>query len=108
LSQIIRDADQLDMLGAIGIMRAFTSKSDWTPYDPQIPKGSTWQKNNLYFNHLRDNKIPIGTTIIDQINYQISRFQNLNTKAAKKFGRPLVIYMKKFVIQLAAETQSKK
>jgi uncharacterized protein len=43
LAGILRDADRLDALGAVGIMRAFTSKHAKPEYDPHDVKGDTWE-----------------------------------------------------------------
>lgn len=42
LAEILRDADILHLLGAVGIMRAFTSKHSQPEYDPHNPKTETW------------------------------------------------------------------
>jgi hypothetical protein len=43
IGAVLRDADKLDGLGAVGLMRAFTSHHAKPEYDPGHPKGSTWQ-----------------------------------------------------------------
>ena len=45
----------------------------------------------------------IGETIIDQINFQMSYYDNLNTEAAKRLAKPLVEFMKEYVVQLEHE-----
>jgi hypothetical protein len=40
---LLHDADILDMLGAVGVMRAFTSKYTLPEHDPQNVKGETWE-----------------------------------------------------------------
>ena len=42
LLQMLRDADTLDLLGAVGVMRACTSKHDRPEYPPELVKGETW------------------------------------------------------------------
>jgi uncharacterized protein len=42
LGALLRDADKLDALGAVGIMRAFTSKHALPEYDPENVRGETW------------------------------------------------------------------
>lgn len=41
LGEILRDADKLDALGAVGLMRAFTSKHAEPEYAPPDVKGDT-------------------------------------------------------------------
>jgi hypothetical protein len=45
----------------------------------------------------------IGDHIIDQVNFQISFYGELCTETAKQMGKPLVEFMKAYVIQLDSE-----
>jgi putative nucleotidyltransferase with HDIG domain len=76
LGQILRDADILDLLGAVGIMRAFTSKHMKPEYDPYDVKGPTWGMTADDFTRRFHNGVGAGPTIIDQINFQISCCDN--------------------------------
>jgi uncharacterized protein len=103
LAAILRDADILDLLGAVGIMRAFTSKAHLEEYPPQLVKGETWNMNAADFTERFKSGVGMGTFIVDQINFQISCFDNINTATAKRLALPLVAYMRAFIEQLEAE-----
>lgn len=103
LLKILRDADMMDLFGAIGIMRAFTSKSSKPEYDVADIKGETWQMSNSDFDKRFDNGIGIGNYIIDQVNFQISCYDNLSSESAKQFAEPLVEFMKDYIKQLDTE-----
>jgi putative nucleotidyltransferase with HDIG domain len=106
LGDILRDADKLDALGAIGIMRAFTSKYAKPEYDPQCIKGDTWEMAMTGFERRFAEGKGIGDYIIDQVNFQISFFGTLCTKTAKRLGKPLVEFMQAYVVQLESEVTS--
>ena len=103
LLQILRDADILDLFGAVGIMRAFTSKSSKPEYNVADIKSETWQMRASDFDKRFDSSKGIGDFIVDQINFQISCYDNLNTESAKKFAKPLVEFMKNYIKQLDTE-----
>ncbi len=97
LLNILRDADTLDLLGAVGLMRGFTSKWDKPDYDPHLIKGSTWGMSAEEFTQRFQRGIGVGDTIVDQINFQISCYENLRTASGKMFGQPLVAFMRTFM-----------
>lgn len=103
LLKILRDADMMDLFGAVGIMRAFTSKSSNPEYNVVDIKGETWQMKAVDFDKRFDSGIGIGNFIIDQINFQISCYDNLSTESAKQFAKPLVEFMKDYIKQLNLE-----
>lgn len=106
LSQILRDADILDLLGAAGIMRAYSSQATKPEYNPANIKGETWQMSASDFDQRFKNGIGIGDYIIDHLNFQISCYDNMSTPTAKKLAKPLIGLMKKFIIQLDKEINS--
>jgi HD superfamily phosphodiesterase len=103
LSHILRDADILDLLGSVGIMRAFTSKAHLPVYDPAYPRGETWGMSADDFTARFQASVGIGPTIMDQINFGMSCYENLSTETAREWGRPLRDTMRQFVIQFAGE-----
>jgi putative nucleotidyltransferase with HDIG domain len=107
LTGIIRDAEMMDALGAVGLMRVFTSKAPMPEYDPGNVKSNTWGLSSGEFDERFAKRRGIGDTIIDQINFQISLYDNLNTGTARRLAKPLVEYMKEYIVQLEREINSR-
>jgi putative nucleotidyltransferase with HDIG domain len=103
LMLILRDADTLDLLGPVGLIRAFVSKYDQPDYPPDLIKGETWGFTAEQFTQRFGSGLGIGEHIVDQINFQMSCAGNLNTASARRFGQPLVAFMRVFMLEL--ETQ---
>ncbi|MFZ4648927.1 MAG: HD domain-containing protein [Patescibacteria group bacterium] len=106
LLNIIRDADMMDLFGAMGILRACTSKFSNAEYNPINIKGETWKMTAQDFDQRFDSGVGIGEFIVDQINFQISCYGNLSTDAAKKLAGPLIEFAKKFVLELETEVET--
>ncbi len=103
LLNILREADNLDAIGAVGLMRAFTSKAHLPDYDASNVKGETWELSNDGFTARFDADRGIGETIMDQINFQISYYDSFTSETAQRLGAPLIAYMKRFIEQLECE-----
>ena len=87
---ILRDADMLDALGAMGIMRAFMSKSHLLPYDADLPfeDGSNqWPPDYAS----------------DQLLAQMGWYDGLNTETARQMAEKRIAFMRAFVTQARDE-----
>jgi len=103
LIKIIRDADLLDGLGAVGLMRAFSSKYFLAAYNPLNIKGDTCEVSQEERAKKFGGMRPPVNTVIDQVNQQIRNFDNLHTNTAKEMAISLIRYMKDFIVQLEKE-----
>lgn len=106
LLDILCDADTLDALGAVGIMRAFTSKYFKPGYNPDNIRGDNRGLSVREYDELFARGLEAGDTIIDQINLQIHYYLSLTTETAKRLAKPLVEFMRDYVIQLEHEIKS--
>jgi hypothetical protein len=103
LGAILRDADIMDLLGAIGIMRGCTSMYYWREYDPVQVKGETWDITADGMTARFQAGLGSGPTIVDHLNFQMSCYENLQSEVAQQWGRPLVAYLRNFILQLEQE-----
>ena len=87
---ILRDADMLDGLGAIGIMRAFMSRSHLPPYDPDAPF------------EMGDKRWP-ALYCSDQLDGQMAWYDWLNTETAHQMANDRIALMRAFVAQARNE-----
>ena len=87
---ILRDADMLDALGAMGIMRAFMSKSHLLPYDADLP----FQDGS--------NQWPPDYAS-DQLLAQMGWYDGLNTETARQMAEKRIAFMRAFVTQARDE-----
>lgn len=87
---ILRDADMIDGLGAVGLMRGFMSKGHLPPYNPGAPfesDGDGWPAANAG----------------DQILGQIKFYDWLNTETARQMAEERFDFMRTFVAQVQWE-----
>jgi HD superfamily phosphodiesterase len=105
LADILRDADMLDLFGAVGIMRACASQYNATEYSPNNIKGETWSLSARDFTQRFQEGKGVGSTVIDHINFHISCYDNLYTDTARTFALPMRDYMISFVRQLEDEVE---
>jgi putative nucleotidyltransferase with HDIG domain len=103
LLDILRDADMLDGLGAFGILRCIKPMASDPDYNPKNIKGETWGMGVKDFNERMDSDKGAGEYIVDHLNFQISWYGNLATDTARRFAKPLVAFLKKYVLQLESE-----
>lgn len=107
LLEIIRDADNLEAFGAIGIIRGITPKYYLPIYDPVEIKGNTWGLSSAAFKKKfgfdEKKRLAPVNNLIDQIIQQIRYYDNLRTTTARDLGKPFVDYMLNFIIQLESE-----
>lgn len=90
---ILRDADMLDGLGAIGIMRAFMSQGQLPAYKPGCP----FDKESVRWP---------TTTACDQVLGQLKFYEWLNTDTARAMAEQRYSFMLAFVSQLQRELES--
>ncbi|MCB8943240.1 MAG: HD domain-containing protein [Ardenticatenaceae bacterium] len=106
LGVILRDSDALDLLGAVGILRGCISMYQWQEYDPAQVKGETWGISAEGMTARFQAGLGSGPTIVDHLNFQISCYENLQTEAARAWGRPLADYLRNFILQLEWEVSA--
>ena len=87
---VLRDADMLDGLGAIGIIRAFRSRTHLPAYDPGAPFGDN------------DGRWP-ALYASDQYLGQMAWIHNLNTDAARQMAAERYAFMETFAEQVRRE-----
>ncbi|MEI6237591.1 MAG: HD domain-containing protein [Candidatus Saccharibacteria bacterium] len=90
LTHIVQDADMLDGLGAIGIMRAYTSKANLTDYDPENITPAIGKRD---------------TNIHDQIAFQMEWVDFMHTPTAKKIATKRHDFMVNFLKEFSDEAQ---
>lgn len=87
-------------------MRAFTSKYMNPEYDPSDIKGETWEMAAEEFAERFRFGIGVGNYIMDQMNFQLSCYDNLSTETARQLAQPLVEFMRAYIIQLDFEIKA--
>jgi uncharacterized protein len=86
---VVRDADMLDALGAIGVMRACASRAHLPLYNGDSPFDGEFQRESRW--------------VSDQIQYQLSFEKWLNTATGKKMAKRRIRFMGCFIKQSKRE-----
>jgi len=100
LAGIIRDADIIDLLGAVGIVRGIQSRAFLPVYDPADIKGKAYRVKNDFFDDFFARGVMPANYITDQISFQASCLDNITTESAREIALPLVRRMQKFLDML--------
>lgn len=82
LTHIVQDADMLDGMGAIGLMRAYTSKAHLPDYDPENITPTKGQRD---------------TTIHDQIAFQMEWLEFMHTPTGRRLAQKRYDFMRGFL-----------
>ena len=87
---VLRDADMLDGLGAVGIIRAFMNSGDMLPFDPADPfgaEGAHWPARYL----------------TDYFLGQMAWYDRLNTETAHRIAARRIAFMRAFAAEARRE-----
>jgi HD superfamily phosphodiesterase len=103
LLDILRDSDMIDGLGAMGILRCFKFRAAKPEFPPEDVRGETWCMGAADFNKRLDSGSGTGRYIIDDLNFQISWYENLATETAREHAEPLIRYMRDYIEELERE-----
>jgi uncharacterized protein len=87
---VLRDADMLDGLGAIGLMRAFMSKSHLPAYNPKL----FFEEGEMLWP---------ATYASDQVRGQMKFYDLLNTETGRQMAEDRIAFMRAFVVQAEVE-----
>jgi uncharacterized protein len=87
---ILRDADMLDGLGVMGIIRAYMSRSYLPPYDPGDPFGDNQDRWPAIYGS-------------DQFLGQMAWYDLLNTETARQLAADRIAFMRAFIAQARQE-----
>ncbi len=89
-SKILQDADNLDAIGVMGVIRAFKYGNEHgrVDYDPNTP---------LYTNEFSESGPDDASTIHHIYNKLMRLGQNMNTESAKKLAQQKTDFMKSFI-----------
>ena len=90
---VLRDADMLDGMGAIGIMRACMSKGTLPAYGAEAPFEGPYHRPPC--------------SVADQVQFQMAWTGFLNTKTGRRLARERLAFMQAFADQVRREVQQK-
>ncbi|MBU1118256.1 HD domain-containing protein [Patescibacteria group bacterium] len=105
LADILRDADIMELMGAVGIMRGIAAHHAKPFYNPNNVKGELWEASAKVFDERIRTGKGKGNTIVDSLNFHISCFENIGTKTGEKLAKPLTDYVRGFILELEKEVK---
>lgn len=92
LANILQDADKLDGLGAMGVVRAYVSKSHIVDYDPKLG--------------LEDKNVGRKVnSLVAQLRLQMEWYEMLYTESAKEMAKRRILFMEEFLKELGRDIQ---
>ena len=91
LANILQDADKLDGMGAIGLIRGFTHKHSLPDYNPDDIRGNNY-------------KYP-PKTLSEHIKFLLEFENMLYTNTAQKIAKPRAEFLKNFLTELQREVE---
>lgn len=98
---LLRDADKLDGLGAMGIARAFQHHWYLPDYNPaNIAKPFTMSKEEITAFYSANPQGALAANVADHLMYQLTWYDHMSTQTGKKLAEPLVGFMKIFIEEL--------
>jgi len=107
LSAILMDADILDLLGPIGLLRSAVSEGGHLPeYDVQNFRTDAWKAKNDFFDQRYAKSEKITNNMIEQLNFQASCYDNLTLSASKKLAKPYAAYLYRFIADLESQLKT--
>lgn len=106
LLDILRDADMMDMFGAVGLLRGIVFVADKPLYDPDRPKGVLWGASAGDFDKRIDEGLGIGDTITDVLNFHISCYENLATASARSMAAPMAAFLQDVLMRVESEVRT--
>lgn len=107
LLDILRDADVLDLSGAIGVIRSALGAPRKIAYDAKNIRGKYYGTTNVEYNKIfaAEGKMDLGPAIIDDLNFQASCFENLKSDYARQTAEPMQEFMRKFILEVEREAK---
>lgn len=105
LLHILRDADRMELFWSIGISRWLQSKPNHLINKSGYLRWETRWFTPIDFDKRFDNENGLGIwdTIVDQINFQISCYDDMHTESWKVMALPLVEQLKDFIKNIEQE-----